>query len=211
MRSTAEVPKRRYSMTTRAASAAQTRERMLGAAFRLIDSHPYDEVTLQLIAQEAGVSAQTLILHFGSKEGLLKELILWWRPKEEAMRDVPEGDCEAAARALCHRYAKMGATTLRLLALEDQIESLRPLVDIGRTSHRAWVERTFGRSLHHTGAARQRRIMELVAVFDVYTWHVLRRVLSEEETIRAMAELARGVLGGEPKAIGKRTKNGASA
>ena len=53
----------RYSMTTRAASAAQTRERMLGAAFRLMDSHPYDEVTLQLIAQEAGDGISTVRIY----------------------------------------------------------------------------------------------------------------------------------------------------
>src|SRR5260221_5397701 len=126
------------------------------------------------------------------------------------MRDVPAGDCEAAARALCRRYEQAGATTLQLLGLEQRIESLRPLVEIGRTSHRAWVERTFGPGLRHNGAARQRRVMELVAVFDVYTWHVLRRVLSEEETVRAMAELARGVLGTESKSTGRRVKHGGS-
>src|SRR5262249_35744637 len=86
-----------------------------------------------------------------------------------------------------------GAATLRFLAVEDRLEAARAVTEVGRAAHRAWVERTFGH-LVRGGAARERKIMELVAVVDGYTWHVLRRVLDVSQTQRAMCDLANGVL-----------------
>lgn len=192
-------------MTTRAAAATQTRERMLEGARRLLRDNAYAHVTLQRIAKEARVSTQTVLLHFGTKEGVVTALNEWWGPKEEALREVPEGDVDAAARALCSRYEELGPATLRFLAIEDHIESVRALTDQGRAGHRVWVERTFGRALHGSGALRERRIMELVAAFDLYTWHVLRGRLGADATAHAMAELAHGVL----RAAARKDRKGA--
>jgi hypothetical protein len=38
--------------------------------------------------------------------------------------------------------------------------------------------------------------MQLVVAYDIYTWSILRRVMSAEETVTAMGELARAVLDG---------------
>jgi AcrR family transcriptional regulator len=198
--------KRAYSMTTRAAAAAHTRERILESAMSLFREHSFEEITLQRIAEMAGVSAQTVLIHFGSKEGVVEAMIEWWRPQEESMREVLPGDAYAAAEQICARYEDMGAATIRLLTIEDRIEAARKIAIAGRASHRAWVERTFPEALRGAGAARERRIMQLVAAFDVYTWHVLRRSLSAEETVRAMAELARGVIEAPPAAKRKSAK-----
>src|SRR5687767_11904238 len=119
MATAARTQKRRYSMTTRAASTAQTRERVLDATFALVRDHPYEEVTLQRVAEAAGVSMQTVLLHFGSKEGLMNTAIEWFLPQEEAAREVPIGDVELAAKMICKRYQSFGPATLRFLALED--------------------------------------------------------------------------------------------
>jgi AcrR family transcriptional regulator len=198
--------KRVYSMTTRAAAAAQTRERILGSAFALFKELPYEETTLQRIAEMSGVSTQTVLIHFGSKDGLVDAIVEWWRPQEESLREVAPGDVDAAARQVVARYEDLGAATMRMLALEDRVDSLRRFAAVGRASHRGWVERTFAEELRGIGAARERRTMQLVAAFDVYTWHVLRRSLSAEETARAIAELARGVIEARPAARRKKTQ-----
>lgn len=185
--------KRAYDNSAREAAAQQTRERIMLAAIELGRDLTYDELTFPRIAERAGVSPQTVALHFKTKEGLIVAIAQWWRPREEAMRVVESGDPLEAARKVVARYEDLGRATIHFLAIEDRVPGVRPILDIGRASHRTWVERTFGGKLG-TGAARERRIMELVAAYDVYTWHVLRRVLSVEDTIQAMAELARGVL-----------------
>lgn len=187
------VKKRRYDMSSRAASAQQTRVRILEAAYKLFVDHPFDEVTFARIAEAAGVSVPTVVLHFRTKDGLTAAMLEYWKPKEQALRDVEDGDVVDAARKVCARYEHNGHAVLRLLAMEEQSPAVRPILAHGRATHREWVERTWGARLG-TGAVRERRIMELVVAYDLYTWHVLRRVLDAEATIAAMAELARGVL-----------------
>ena len=195
------VKKRRYDMSSRTAAAQQTRIRIIEAAYKLFVDHPFDEVTFARIAEAAGVSVPTIVLHFRTKDGLTEALLAHMRPKEEAAREVTDGDVVEAARKICARYEHNGQAVLRLLAMEEQSPAVRPILVEGRASHRAWVERTWGAKLG-TGAARERRIMELVVAYDLYTWSVLRRVLDPEATIAAMAELARGVL--EQRGGGKR-------
>ncbi len=64
---------RRYRSTTRAASSASTRDRIIEAARRLLPSGT--DVPVDAIAAEAGVSVQTLYTQFGSKRGLLLAVI----------------------------------------------------------------------------------------------------------------------------------------
>jgi hypothetical protein len=45
-----------------------------------------------------------------------------------------------------------------------------------------------------SGAARERQLMQLVVAYDIYTWSILRRVLSVEETVKTMGELAQAVM-----------------
>lgn len=186
--------KRPYRMTTRAAAAAQTRERILEAALRLFFSLPYEDVTLRAIAGAADVSLPTVTLHFGTKDRLLTELVEWHRPREEALRESPPDDPDLAARVLCARYEVSGSAVLHVLALEEKNETLAKVLDEGRASHRSWIERTFAQSIRaeRGAAARLRRTMILVAASDVYTWAILRRVLSSEQTVLAMAGLLRG-------------------
>lgn len=186
--------KRAYDNSAREAAAHQTRERIMRAALDLATELSYDEITFPVVAERAAVSAKTVALHFKTKAGLVKAISEWWRPYEEALREGPSGDPLEAARKVCGRYESgQGRATMHLLAIEERVPEVRPLLDNGRASHRSWVERTFAGRLG-SGAARDRRIMALVATYDVYTWHVLRRVLSLEDTIQTMTELARGVL-----------------
>lgn len=185
--------KRSYDNAARSAAAQQTRERIMRATFELFRELPYDELTFPRVAERAGVSPQTITLHFRNKEGLVTATREWWKPQEVALRRVTSSDPLEAARMLVARYEQLGPATLRALAVEDRVPALAELTRDGRATHRRWIEETFGKQLG-TGAARARRIMALVAAYDVYTWHVLRRELDTEQTALAMAELARGVL-----------------
>jgi AcrR family transcriptional regulator len=186
--------KRTYDNTGRAAAAAQTRARILDAAYVLFLAHPFRDVTIPRIAEDAGVSVPTVVQHFRTKDALVEALIAVWQPREQALRDVPSGDPLEAARKICARYEETGAAVLRFLAIEGQLPAVDRVLGSGRVVHRAWVERTFGARLG-AGKARERRVMALVAAYDIYTWHVVRRLLSADETVLVMAELAGGVLG----------------
>lgn len=57
------------------AKSAQFRRAVLDAALRIMAEHGADATTLQLIADEVGRSKAGLLHHFGSREGLLLEIV----------------------------------------------------------------------------------------------------------------------------------------
>ena len=57
-------------MQTRAARVKNTRTRILEAAYQLFLERHYDEVSLERVAERAGLSKQTVIRQFGSKDRL---------------------------------------------------------------------------------------------------------------------------------------------
>lgn len=64
--------KRSYNSTRRARQAAQTRADVLDAARTLFTERGWAATTLAAIADEAGVSVETIYNGFGSKKGLLR-------------------------------------------------------------------------------------------------------------------------------------------
>jgi hypothetical protein len=66
----------------------------------------------------------------------------------------------------------------------------------GRTFHRAWVERVFASLLAGlSGAAREQRVDQLVAVTDVYVWKILVKDLgrSRRRAKQTLVDLVRRV------------------
>lgn len=183
-------------MRQRAAAMAATRQRIIDAAYELYLEHWYDEVSLKQIAAKAGVALQTVVNHFGTKEGIVSAALE--QPVGGKMRrpDAEPDDIESALDALMH-YEVTGDAIIRALALEDRIHALQPFLEQGRKEHREWIERAFPSALADLGdAARRRRLDLLVCATDVYTWKLLRRDrgLSERETRDAMGELVEALL-----------------
>src|SRR5262245_44479644 len=110
--------KRRYDMAGRTAAAAETRTRIIEAAFRLFTAQPYDAVTIPAIARAASVSVPTVFQHFRSKDGIVDAVSEWGQAREQRLREVATGDPLEAARAICARYEENGAAVVRMLALE---------------------------------------------------------------------------------------------
>jgi AcrR family transcriptional regulator len=67
--------RRRYHSPLRADQAEQTRRRILDSAFRLFADRGYAGTTIATVAEDAGVSPETIYLSLGGKRGLLEGVI----------------------------------------------------------------------------------------------------------------------------------------
>jgi AcrR family transcriptional regulator len=179
---------RAYSMELRAAAAEATRERVLAAAREAFLEGWYDEVTIASVAERAGVSGQTVLNHFGGKEQLAAAAFDAMGEQIVSGRYTPEpGDVTAAVEAVVDDYETTGDAVVRLLALEERMPSLQPLLARGRRGHRDWVEAMFRAS----GLTP-----ELVVATDVYTWKLLRRDqgLDRDETVASILKIVQALL-----------------
>jgi AcrR family transcriptional regulator len=184
--------KRPYQMRARAEAAAETGRRILEAVIELHTERFFDQVSLEDIAERAGVTVQTVIRRFGSKEQLIEAATEMANRQVVHQRDqAPVGDIEGAVKNLVDHYEEWGDGVLRLLAQEERVPAFRSVTDAGRALHYQWVERTFAPLLaERPGKARRRLLAELIAICDVYFWKLLRRDLglSREQTELAMRE-----------------------
>ncbi len=189
---------RPYEMRARAEAAAATGDRILAAARARLGAEPYDDVTLDDVAADAGVTVQTVLRRFGSKEGLVRAISTAAQPEIFAQRDeAPSGDVAAAVANLVEHYEHSGDEVLNLLRQERRVAAFAEITAAGRAFHAQWVKRVFAPWLaQRSGADRARLQAQLVAVCDVYTWFLLRRQagLSRQATRQAIAELVEGVL-----------------
>ncbi|HET7830862.1 MAG TPA: TetR/AcrR family transcriptional regulator [Candidatus Limnocylindrales bacterium] len=182
----APAPTRRYRMQARAASTAGTRAAILRAVLELHLQRFHHEITLDVVAERAGVTVQTILRHFGSRDALITAAA------EQATREIvaqrsaaPVGDIAGAVDNLLDHYDEWGSTALRLLAQEEMVPQLRPIADAGRAAHYAWVDRTFEPLLDATAEPHLRA--QLIALTDVFVWKLLRQDLGLDRTATATA------------------------
>lgn len=150
-----------------------------------------DQATLDDVAARAGVTVQTVLRRFGSKEELISAAAEELTSRVEAQRnEAPVGDIAGAVRNLVGHYEETGENTLRLLAQEDRYPEIRTYTDRGRAMHYGWVGRTFAPFLEER-ADRERLRAEIIAVCDLYVWKILRRDLgfSRAQTEIALVEM----------------------
>jgi AcrR family transcriptional regulator len=184
---------RPYRMTARAEQAAATGERIVAAAIALLWERASTEIPLDLVAERAGVSVQTVLRRFGSKDGLLAAAADRQRRDIQNQRDgAPVGDVRGAVAVLFDHYEEVGVKVLTLLSEERRVPELARIADEGRAYHRAWCARVFAPALAGLGAEdHDRRLAQLVAVCDVSMWKLLRidARLPRPEGERALVEL----------------------
>lgn len=70
-----KTSKRTYDSSRRKEQARQTRRQIIEAARKLFIERGYSGATMEAIAQEAGVAAETIYAAFGNKQGILSRLI----------------------------------------------------------------------------------------------------------------------------------------
>src|SRR5262245_8706686 len=178
---------RRYTMRARAAEAGERRERIVDAALELFLGAPYDEGSLQAVADRAGVALKTVVRQFGSKEALFEACVARGAREERARREVVAGDVGAAVRALADRYEELAAPTVRYLGLEDRLPVVGRFLEDARAGHLDWLATTFAPWLPARGAERSRRLAALFGATEVFVWWTWRQKLGYS---RAVAEAA---------------------
>lgn len=168
---------RPYSMSVRAASQRDTRRRILDAARTAFFDERYEEATLALIAAAAGVSHQTVLNHFESKEGLLLAVGADVGAEIAERRGPAEpSDARDSVARLVADYEAFGDANARFDALAERFPEVARLIDGARGLHRAWLEGRFGPWLEGLPAPERRRRLALLEVAtNVHTWTHLRR------------------------------------
>jgi AcrR family transcriptional regulator len=180
-------------MVARAAASEATEQGIRDAAVRLFGELLYDQVSLQSVADQAGVTVQTVLRRFKSKEELFAAAAERMTQQIRAERDiVATGDIDGAVANTIATYERWGDRILNLLAQEERMPAIRELTDFGRRHHYGWVEEVFGPLMADAPSdVFSRRVAQLIAVTDLYVWKVLRRdlKLSREDTEAAVRDL----------------------
>lgn len=189
--------KRPYRKTARARAELKNEEAILRAARSAFQDEPFDRVTLKGIALDSGVTVQTVIRRFGSKESLFEALVERERPRVLASREVPSGaSVRQAMEVLIDHYEQDGDLILNFMAQETRIEAIRSVVSEGRAVHRQWIERYCAPVLvGRSGHAREHALAGAIAATDLGTWKLLRRDLgySRDAVVTIMTGLVTGL------------------
>src|SRR5260370_6057555 len=200
--------KRSYRGHVQAEVAALTAQRILQAAAALYEEQWLDHITFEQIAERAGVTVQTVIRRFGSKEQLIAEVGRLAYVQATQQRDeAPVGDIAGAIGNLLVHYEAVGKLALRTLSQEERDPVLHQLVEEGRLYHRQCAQRVFAPFLLSLDPQRRARLTAmLVAVTDVYVWKLLSQdlLLDHEQTAVALQELIEALLASVPHPGGTR-------
>jgi AcrR family transcriptional regulator len=182
-------------MRARAESATKTRERILDAVIALSEERLSLEIVLADVADRAGVSVQTVLRHFGSRQSLFEQGQASRLSQVRAERATPAGDAASAVRTIVAFYDRLGEWSLRLQAQEHSDGLSRQTVELGRRLHREWVEEVFAPQL--AGRRDCEELVDLLVVAtDLLTWKILRRDggMDRATTCKRMLRLVRAIL-----------------
>lgn len=185
-------------MGARAETAERTARSIVEAMVGLWRERTVDGITLEHVAERAGVSVRTVIRRFGSRDGVVAAAIEAESARMMAERDRAEvGDVDGALDVLLDHYERDGDAVLRTLALEATVAAARSIAEAGRTAHRLWCARVFAPFLPpQPEPGHDVRLDALVAATDLYLWKLLRRDLgrSPAETRAVIRTLLEGPL-----------------
>ena len=158
------APTRRYDSSKRQARAEESRGRALASASRLFSKHGIDAVTLDQIAQDAGISIASLYAQFRSKSGLLEALT----------RSVLLGDRYKAAAASAD-------------GIHDPIQALRATAAIARAIYESEHR---GMGLMRGASAYSPELKKIEASFEKIRWDLQKeRAVLIHRSSPAMKEL----------------------
>lgn len=189
--------RRAYRMVARAEQQERTRRRILDATKEAVKHKAYPAIRVADVASDAGVTTQTVHLHFGSKEALFLAAVAELGQEVLAARGTPRaGDVPSVVSALIRQNETYGDANWRLLPLEAEMPTIAEALAMGRAGHRAWLEAVFAPVLPHHASARRAALDSLYVATDVGTWKLLRRDLglSRDRTAAAIEVLIRGAL-----------------
>lgn len=186
---------RTYDMTKRSNAVAKTKERIVAATEMLLTNGSLTDLTLQAIADSAGVTVQTVLRHMGSREGCLAEVAKVVSERVDSQRGRTEpGDVDAAISSVLDHYEAESGLVLNLIEQAGTGEAFATqAVESGRMYHRNWVKRCFGPLVPEL---KPEITDALVAATDIYTWKLLHLDMgrSKKAARAVMNRLVRGIL-----------------
>ncbi|MXO59366.1 TetR family transcriptional regulator [Altererythrobacter salegens] len=195
---------RTYKQTARAKAAEETGERIVQAFYARMQVGWFEDIRLDDVAADAGVTVQTVIRRFGGKDGLLAAASEYLGDKIMTERKASVGDVGRAVEAIVKEYEAQGELIMRALAQEDRYPQIRAMTDKGRATHRQWVGLIFAPWLEPLELAERRHAHDrLVIALDLYVWKLLRVDMkrSLEDLRRTMLEMAAAALYTTPLAL----------
>jgi AcrR family transcriptional regulator len=142
--------------TARTSTQGTTRERLVEAAFQLLEEGGYVAASVQAVADRAGVSAGALYRHFASKAELFVEVFRAAAKRDLAAVDeaAAEGTCVERLEAAVAAHARR-ALRHRRLAWALVYEPVDPLVDAERLVERRKYCRHMAGLLRQAVAAKE--------------------------------------------------------
>lgn len=169
------IDRRPYKKVAREQAQQRTREALLDAAEAELYDSSWQQTSLQALSAKAGVTKQTLLRHFGSKEGLLLSALMRGASQVLEQRwSAQPGDLEIAVENLLEHYEAWGERSLRIGAWQRGGAALAKLSQVAREVHYGWVDYAFGPQLQALDASiRAQRRAALIALCDVQTWWIL--------------------------------------
>ncbi|MFP5313309.1 MAG: TetR/AcrR family transcriptional regulator [Actinomycetes bacterium] len=190
---------RPYVLQARAQAVLETRERIMEATLAMATEKPLSALVLPDIAARSGVSVQTVLRQFGSRDGLLDAAGGLASDRVRNERQVVPGDIPAAITTLFDHYEARGDGILLLLGQEGWEPRAAKITAQGRAIHQDWVEQAFAPLVAPArGPDRGQTLDLLVVATDVYTWKLLRRdrKLDRKQAEAHMLRLVSAILAG---------------
>lgn len=187
--SIAETGRRQYKKVARAQAQEQTRDALLEAAIDEFYGDRWSKSSLDSIATKAGVTKQTLLRYFGSKDGLLLQALVKAGSQVFDQRwSTPVGDIGGAVDNVLDHYEAWGERSLRIGAWREGGGVLAHFSQMARQVHYDWVEHAFAQWLEPlSGVERTRLRAMLIVLCDVQTWHLLSHDLKlDRAEVRAI-------------------------
>jgi AcrR family transcriptional regulator len=198
------VTKRRYTQQARAAAAEETRQRILGAMRDRLRAAPSEALSIERVAQEAGVARSTVYLVFGSKAGLFEALgqdLLERTGFQRIVDAVALPDARDAVRESLRAAASVYAAERDVSRTIYSMWSLEPeavrrafeVVERGRAEGQGWLARRLAEEghLHPDVTVEQAAdILWVITSFETFDQLYTGRGLGEKETAARLVMMA---------------------
>lgn len=189
--------KQSYDNSKRLIEAENTRHEIINAFGKLWTRYSINEITLDMVSNEAGVTTRTIMRKFGSKEGLLSETLPALTADIESLRTVTKpGDIDEILQVLLSNYETMGEAAIRTINLEPELEIAREIGREGRELHRRWCIEVFSPYLPKQNTPEfEIQLASFIAATEIYLWKLIRKdlKLSKEKTRAVFKNLIEGL------------------
>ena len=202
------MAKRPYTQRLRAQTAEENRQRILDALYERLREAPAQPVSVDEVAQSAGVARSTIYLVFGSRSGLFDALtdhLLSGAGYHQILEAVRHPDARESLRGALAGGVEMYAAHHDVLRILRSMAKLDP-DGVGQAIARAENERSRGVArqaarLHEQETLRPGLTVErattviwLLAGFDAYDALASGQGLSPEEIANVLVDVAESAL-----------------